>query len=436
MRRVCLSLPTHRPCSDTLRAVAAEAAHGAREFGAEVHLLVLDSADLSARETHRETLAALPESPGVVIHHLDEAAQHTFLAKTVAHSGAADPDRLVALLLPEGISYGACTNRAFLIAESLGCASVHRRDSDSGYQQHDGAPVHPLAQELAHLGERAGVVRNRVSTSRLDPAQADRPVALVGGSFIGPMSVDLDEIRSVDPAVYEKVVTLSVPDDAPPLWRPQLVANAFRGGGNTPFAGDRTTLTRVSPAHVDMCNVALIREVYERLPLPPARETIGSDYFLLHAVYGARLPGVLHNRHIVNHHTPERRTDAGFLAYQVRLAKFFLAVPRLHRVYTAMAAAGPALLDSTGAPRTEAVTELVRANAQGDRAADIRRLDTLDAAFRSLESRWTEAANLLAERRADLLAEARADMEEFVLLLEAWPALTRSSREQGPVISR
>lgn len=178
MRRVCLSLPTHRPCSDTLRAVAAEAAHGgAREFGAEVHLLVLDSADPPARETHRETLAALPESPGVVIHHLDEAAQHRFLAKTVAHSGAADPDRLVSLLLPEGISYGACTNRAFLIAESLGCASVHRRDSDSGYQQHDGAPVHPLAQELAHLGERAGVVRNRVSTSRLDPAQADRPVA-------------------------------------------------------------------------------------------------------------------------------------------------------------------------------------------------------------------------------------------------------------------
>ncbi|MYQ76045.1 MULTISPECIES: DUF6271 family protein [unclassified Streptomyces] len=436
MRRVCLTLPTNRLCPDTLVAVSAEAAYGAREFGAEVHLLVLDSADASARDVHRKTLAALPAHTGVVVHHLDETAQHTFLAKTAAHSGTADPDRLVALMLPEGVSYGACTNRAFLIAESLGCSSVHRRDSDSSYQQHNGAPVFPLEHELAHLGERAGAVRDRVSSSRLDPALADRPVALVGGSFIGPMSVDLDEIRSFDPAVYETVVTLSVPDDAPPLWKPQLVANAFCGGGDTPFTGDRTTLARVSPAHVDMCNVALTREVYGRLPLPPARETIGSDYFLLHAVYGARLPGVLHNRHIVNHHTPERRTDAGFLAYQVRLAKFFLAVPRLHRAYAAMTAAGPALVDGAGGLRTETVTDLVRAAVHADRAADMRRLDTLDGAFRSLGGRWTGAADFLRQRRADLLNEAQADMAEFVQLLEAWPALTKSSGEQGSVNNR
>ncbi len=139
----------------------------------------------------------------------------------------------------------------------------------------------------------------------------------------------------------------------------------------------------------------------------------------------------------MNHHTPERRTDAGFLAYQVRLAKFFLAVPPPAPCLRGHGRRGPSpARQHRRTPRTEAVTELVRANAQGDRAADIRRLDTLDAAFRSLESRWTEAANFLAERRADLLAEARADMEEFALLLEAWPALTRSSREQGPVISR
>ncbi|MGX1633651.1 DUF6271 family protein, partial [Streptomyces albidoflavus] len=37
-------------------------------------------------------------------------------------------------MLPGGLSYGACTNRAFLIAAALGCESVHRRDSDSRYQ--------------------------------------------------------------------------------------------------------------------------------------------------------------------------------------------------------------------------------------------------------------------------------------------------------------
>lgn len=43
MRRVCLTLPTHRACVGTIAAVGEEAAYGAEKFGVEVHLLVLDS---------------------------------------------------------------------------------------------------------------------------------------------------------------------------------------------------------------------------------------------------------------------------------------------------------------------------------------------------------------------------------------------------------
>ncbi|SCE44027.1 hypothetical protein GA0115253_1053616 [Streptomyces sp. Termitarium-T10T-6] len=43
MRRVCLTLPTHRACTGTITAIAEEATYGAREFGVEVHLLILDS---------------------------------------------------------------------------------------------------------------------------------------------------------------------------------------------------------------------------------------------------------------------------------------------------------------------------------------------------------------------------------------------------------
>ncbi|MER5888199.1 DUF6271 family protein [Streptomyces sp. NPDC001941] len=430
MRRVCLTLPTNRPCAGAVADIVAEAAHGAREFGVEVHVVVLDSSDEASRAVHRKAVDALPEAPGVVVHHLDEDAQRAFLTGAAVRSGAAEPERLVDLMLPDGVSYGACTNRAFLVAEALGCSSVHRRDSDSGYQEHAGAPVHPLHQELAFLGERADRAKERATSSRLDPASAHLPVALVGGSFIGEMSVDLDEIRTLDPAVYERVVTLSVPDDHPSLWRARLVADAFRGAGTEPFTADRTTLGRLAPTRVDMCNVALGREVYASLPLPPARDTIGSDYFLLHAVHGARLPAVLHNRHIVNHHTPERRTGDGFLAYQVRLAKYFLAVPALHAVHTGMAARGTALLDAAGHLRTSAVTDLVRDAASGDPAAGARRLDVLDRAYRALGGRWARAADHLAGQRADLLAGARADMEDFAVLLDAWPALTGASRNQ------
>ncbi|WP_353946867.1 DUF6271 family protein [Streptomyces sp. HUAS MG91] len=436
MRRICLTLPTDRACAPAITGLAREAAHGARTFGVEVHVLVLDSAPADARAEHRVVIENLTPAPGVVVHHLDERAQRALLRDIVATAAPADADRLLHLLLPAGVSYGACTNRAFLIAESLGCDSVHRRDSDSSYQEHAGATVFPLHQELAFLDATASDAGARVSARRLRPDSRDRQVALVGGSFIGAMSVDLDGVRQRDPAAYERLLALTVPDDYPALWRPTLVADSFRGGGTTEFTEDRTILTRVPPTRVDMCNIALSRAVYTRVPLPPARDTVGSDYFLLHVVHAAALPGVLHNRHIVNHHTPDRRTDEAFLAYQVRLAKYVLAVPRLHGIHTALGAAGPELLDDDGRIRTAAVADPVRLSAADPRPGDAHRLDALDAVLRDLGGRWAAAADLLNARRDELLAEARTDMADFAFLLGAWPALTASARARQAVSTR
>ncbi|MYT68896.1 MULTISPECIES: DUF6271 family protein [unclassified Streptomyces] len=436
MRRVCLTLPTDRPCVPALGDVVREAAHGARAFGVEVHVLVLDSAPAAAQAEHRAAIGRLAPAPGVVVHHFDEEEQRRLLRDLATAAAPGPADRLLDLLLPDAVSYGACTDRAFLIAEALGCASVHRRDSDSGYQEHAGETVHPIHQELAFLDTTASDAAARVSARRLRPDAQNRQVVLVGGSFIGDMSVDLDAIRRLDPAAYERVIALTVPDDYPALWRSTLVADSFRGGGTTPFTGDRTTLTSVPPTRVDMCNIALSRAVYARVPLPPATDTVGSDYFLLHVVHAAGLPGVQHNRHIVNHHTPDRRTDPAFLAYQTRLAKYFLAVPRLHEIHTALGATGTGLLDGDGLLRTAAVADPVRRSAADARPGDAHRLDVLDSVYRGLGGRWAEAADLLATRRNQLLAEARADMADFAFLLDAWPALIDAARTRGLVSAR
>ncbi|MGW5397355.1 DUF6271 family protein [Streptomyces sp. NPDC003952] len=428
MRRVCLTLPTNRACTETLLAVAEEAAHGARTFDVEVHLLILDSSDAPALAGHRAAVAALPPVPGVVVHHLDEDEQRGFLREVTSRSGADAPERLLDLMLPSRISYGACTNRAFLLAEALGCTSVHRRDSDSRYQYLDGEPVFPLHHELTALGRPAADVSGLVTRSRLDPACAHRPVALVGGSFVGEMSVDVEEIRRLDPAVYEEVIGLSLPAGLPEIWRRNQIAQSFRGAGTASFTGDLTTLTSVSPTHVDMCNIALDREVYGRVPLSPATDTIGSDYVLTHLVHDARLPGVLHNRHIVNFHTKDRRTDAGFLAYQIRFAKFLLAGGHLQSVYAATKAAGNALLDADGHLRADLVAGLVRDSTRVDPTENAGRLDVLERSYRALGGRYATAADALAGRRAQLLDEAVRDMEDFALLIDSWAGLTRAAR--------
>ncbi|MEV1047760.1 DUF6271 family protein [Streptomyces sp. NPDC049916] len=431
-RRICLALPTNRACPETLTAIGAEADHAARHFGVEVHLLILDSCDRPVFQEHADVLAAGTRAPGVHVHHLDEDVQRAFLRRVLEEAPEAERDRLLEMMLPSGVSYGACTNRAFLIAAALGCESVHRRDSDSAYQlQRDGAPAHPVHPELTFLGRRAGDAVDDATRSELDPAVADRDVVLAGGSFIGELSVDIGEMEALDPEVYHDVVSLWAPPEWPESRKRELVAESFRGAGTEPYVRDHTLLGVVDPMRVDMCNIALRREVYEEVPLPPARDTIGSDYFLLHLVHDAKLPGVLHNRDIVNFYTPERRTDAGFRAYHRRLAKFFLSMLYFNDIYDRMAAGSAGLLDGDLRVRPAEIARLARRSAVLDRSDNVHRLAVMDRSYRKLGGRYAEFADHLAEEGPRLLDEAREDIEDFARLTDAWGAMVRTARTAG-----
>lgn len=151
----------------------------------------------------------------------------------------------------------------------------------------------------------------------------------------------------------------------------------------------------------------------------------------MHLVHDAGLPGVLHNRHIVNFYTGERRTDAGFMAYQLRLVKFFLSMLYFNSVYERMAEAGDSLLDDRLRPRADTVAELVRESCWLDREENEERLRSLDRSYRQLGGRYVEFADELAARGDRLLNEVQQDMEDFALLIQAWGPLIRVSREAG-----
>ncbi|MEU1022409.1 DUF6271 family protein [Streptomyces sp. NPDC005900] len=432
MRRICLTLPTNRACPQTIAAIGAEAAYAATHFDVEVHLLILDSADPDTFTAHERAVRALGDVPRVVTHHLGEPEQRAFLRRVIAGSGNAKPELLLELMLPARLSYGACTNRAFLLAAALGCESVHRRDSDSEYQSVDGTPVFPVHHELASLGKRAADAARGTVHTALDERHAHKRVSMVGGSFVGELSVDIGEIRALDPEVYYDVVGLWAPGHWSDAQKRELVDDSFRGAGTERFTHDRATLTLVDPMRVDMCNISF-HGVHERVPLPPATDTIGSDYFLIHLVHDAALPGVLHNRDIVNFYTPERRTDAGFVAYQTRFVKFFLSMLYFNVIYERMAEAGETLLDERGQVRASLVADLVRQSTALDRAENVERLERVDTAYRRLGGRYEQFADLLATRHERLLDEARGDIEDFALLIEAWEPLVRAARDAGPI---
>ncbi|TDD61618.1 hypothetical protein E1263_06935 [Kribbella antibiotica] len=429
MRRICLTLPTDRACTPMLHELAEEAAYGVSHFDVEVVMLVLDSSSPADFGDHARVLAALPPVPGIEVVHLNEDAQRVFFQQVIKDAGLAEPDRILTMMLPGLRSYGACTNRAFVIAAALGCDSVHRRDSDSSYQELAGAKIFPIHHELS-IGTTAAAARDRVSTVDLAPGSDDLPVVMAGASFIGDMSVDIDDIRQRDPEIYYNVVTLWARGDASETEKRALVAESFTGAGTEPFRADESVLTLVDPMRVDMANIAFHR-IHEQVPLPPATETIGSDYFLMHLVHDSGLPGVLHNRHIVNLHTGERKTEAGFASYQLALTKFFLSMLYLWPIYDDLAKAGSSLRDDQGDIKASMVSDIVRRSTQLPVDENVDRLDRLDEAYRQLGGQHAAFAESLVGRRDQLLTEARQDSEDFAVLIDVWQSLITASKEAG-----
>lgn len=401
-QRICLVVPTNRECSATLAEIVAEADHAAR-LGADVRLLVLDSSDEYA--AHARVLAGRPD-----VRHLDEVRQRDFLQRVIATAGVAKPDLMLDLLLPGGLSYGACTNRAFLVAAALGCTSVHRRDSDLYFQTRAGRKLFPVEVELSALGRPA---REVVTTeNRLDPGRRDLAVQMVGASFVGDMSVDIADIRGHE--AYYDLVSLWAAEGTTEQEKRALVEESFTG--SAPYDVDRSTLAVVDPMRVDMHNIAF-HSLHEKVPLPPATDTIGSDYFLIHVAARAGLPGVLHNRHIVNFHTAERKSDDGFLAYQMRFAKFILSMYYFHFIYQRMTTDDPA-----------AIAALVRASTWQPRETNEAKADLLERAYRRLGGRFTAVADRVRDQRDILLIEARRDIDDYALLIDAWADLIAAAR--------
>ncbi|MGF1748335.1 DUF6271 family protein [Vibrio cionasavignyae] len=430
MKKICLFLPTNRECANAIGLMIKEAKYAVDNFNVLVHVLILDTSSGDEYKSNLDAVKQYDHVNKVSVSYFDDERQKSFIRNVINDAKQHDVmARLLAIMLPEGCSYGACTNRGFLISTAFGCDSIHRRDSDSRLQRVNGEYIFPIYQELRSLSQNAHDVSGNVDYVTLLPEQEQMPVSLVGGAFIGAMSVDVQEMQSINSDVYETIVSLDVPDSYSEAQRKEFVEKSFKGNGIKRFNGDRSSLCSVDPYAVDMCNVSFYK-VHQKIPLPPAKSTIASDYFLIHMINSSKLPGVEHNRHIDNYHTPERKTDDGFFDYQIRLVKYYVSLNYFGFIFSRLDELGLELLDHDYQVNSEVVLAVIEESLKLDQETAKKTLNIIIKEYAKLGGRYEKLSCMISARFSELLSEAKADMEDFRFLTGVWSSLINSSKKQ------
>lgn len=461
MKRICLAIPTNRECTAAIAALVQEAGHAVRHFPVQVVVLIADTASsgiaadnsralqqamhalevqYSATEVQHNKL----DARRIEAHHFTAPEQAALLtqiiscaalqARALEHEQKRELEReLHALLLPDGVSYGAATNRLFLLAQYLGCDSLHRRDSDSRYQLASGSVIYPIHHELRCIGLPASAVANLVDQTVATPLHADCPVMLVGASYVGALSIDVAPMFARDAEAAYRIVGQFAPSHLSAADKRDWVDCSYLHTGQSRLEQDRSELAHGHSFLIDTCNICF-SQIQQVLPLPPACDTIGTDYFLLSLMNILALPVVHHNRHIENFHTPERRSAQGFVEYQFRLVKYFLYMSWLHATVRALDQARAQLwLAPPGAtlawnlPLLHAVLAEPEPLARID-AENAAKLSELQQQYARLGGAYAEFAALLTEQAPQLLQACRDDIARYAAFAPHWPALMRAAR--------
>ena len=429
MKRICLALPTNRECAGAIERLGAEALEALQRFPVEIELLVSDTSRGGALALNARAARAVPAHRFLRVHHVDATAQRRFLRAAVERAGLEDERAILAALIPDAVSYGAATNRLFLAAASLGCASVHRRDSDSRYQQFAGRPVHPIVPELRFLGRPAAQARQGADAAAPVDADESCPIFMVGGSYVGELSIDLAPMLERDPEIVHELLALWTPPGMPAPERRRFNERLFLRREHAPFERDlaRLTTTDADDAPVDMCNISFHR-LHEQVPLPPAPATIASDYFLIDLLRALALPVVQHNRAIDNYYTAERRTPQGGIDYQLRFVRFLLHMSAVHALVASVERERHAFIDADFRIVPSRLVAAIADSADAAREYNPGKLETAQRCLARLGGLHADAAAIVAARRAELLAEAECNITQFARLAAAWPALIAAAR--------
>jgi hypothetical protein len=297
-------IPTNRACGPSLTRYLQEAARLREIQDSPVLFALIERDDKPYVADHGQRIALAVAETGLSAYHLTKTVQWSFISRVVNAAGfyGDEAAALTALLLPEGVCYGAGPNKAALFAAALGADTMHRRDSDTNPLIHDGAPRYAAELEARLAGFTINSLSEEVGNA--ESVDRDSPILFVGSDYVGDPPVDRMELAEL---------SLDLMLEHERLEHPTATYEDLEKGVRRYFLERNANVYLHDSVEVDTTGatelgVSCIHRVFLDLPEMPIRATLGCDYFQKNLLYRLRWPVLYHNRRVLHQFSSDRNT--------------------------------------------------------------------------------------------------------------------------------
>lgn len=309
-------IPTNRLCVNSLESLLTEIILVEDKYDIEMKVVLIDSSHPKYASENREALLRMAENfKKSQAYFFTPEYLDAICEDTVNNVCPDEKDILLRLLTGRKYSYGMAANRTFLVAALFDCDYLHRRDSDT-FIQHldDGRILSPLEIELKFLGRNILTLKDLVDDSYL--FSSDETVYMVGGGYKGNWAIDYEDlVEDIDS--LNKLIHLAKPSMSCDEIK-DYVNRKYINGCKEKYEND--ILSFSLSKFIDVGNFSLYK-IYNFLPVSPAVETSGTDYFFHGILEQLGKPKLYHNRRVIHKYDSDRYDDNSLNSYHLSKAK-------------------------------------------------------------------------------------------------------------------
>ncbi len=312
-------IPTNRECSSCIENIFDELEEVKNNIAfSNIYVLLLDSSDKKSQKLNKVAFIKKMEHIGIKHYfYLKQNDCDDYISSIVCNHP--QEKKLLKLLNGNVFSYGMAANRGFIIAASLGCKFVHRRDSDVFLQNKN---IIPLELELNYLGKSKKDVDKLIFENT--DSKKSQIIYMVGSGYKGNWAIDYEDLCG-DIETLIKLFHLSKPKYS----RSELVRyinDKYINGTKENYISDEFSYKKSSD--IDVGNLS-IYDIFLKLPFSPAIATSGTDYFY-HSILDCYNKSKLYHNRKVLHRYDDSRYDKNRDMSQYHISK---AKSRCSKIY-------------------------------------------------------------------------------------------------------